>query len=252
MKIKFIMLLFFYSISYLFSQSAQINTYLKNIAEGKIEIVKSKLPELINKFGEEPGILLLQGAVLDNAQNAVPYYKKILDNYPNSEFAPNALWRLIQYYAIVGDTTTAKKQLARFREKYPTSPFLTAANDIVRVSISDIKYKNREKYFATDTAKEESKKEIETKQQIDTSTPVVNKPKYGLQVGIYSTKEAAESEKNRLVKTGSFRSEVLEKLVSGERKYAVVIGNYDSEDEALRAKALVEKSCKCNPLIFKK
>jgi len=257
MKIKFIMLLFLCSINYAFSQSAKINTYLKQIAEGKIESVKNKLPELINEYGEEPGILLLQGAVLDNAQNAIPYYKKIMEKYSNSEFAPNALWRLIQYYAIVGDTTTAKKELARFREKYSSSPFLSAANDIVRISISDAKYKNREKYhnLSSEEVKiTETKKEPDiTLQPAVLSTPaVVNKAKYGLQVGIYSTREAAESEKNRFIKTVKFRAEVLEKLVAGERKYAVVVGNYDTEDEALKAKIYVEKGCKCSPLIYKK
>jgi len=249
MKIKFIMLLFFCSVSMAFSQSAKINTYLKYIAEGKIELVKSKLPELINEYGEEPGVLLLQGAVLENVQNAIPYYKKILEKYPNSEFAPNALWRLIQYYAIVSDTATAKKQLAVFREKYPTSPFLYAANDIVRASISDAKYKNKEKYYNPPV--EEVKNEEETP-KIAESTSVINQPKYGLQVGIYSTKESAESEKDRFIKTAHLRTEVLEKIVSGERKFAVVIGNYDTEDEALRAKTVVEKQCKCKPLIYKK
>jgi hypothetical protein len=243
-----------FSVYYVFPQSAKINTYLKYIAEGKVEIVKNKLPDLIADYGDEPGVLLLQGVVLNNAQNAVPYYKKIIDNYPNSEFAPNALWRLIQYYAIVGDTTTAKMQLARFREKYPTSPFLSAATDIVRVSISDIKYKNREKYH-NEIVEEDTKIEketIEIAKVSDNPPSVIDKVKYGLQVGIYSTKEAAESEKARFIKTARLRTEVLEKLVSGERKYAVIIGNYDSEDEALRAKAIVEKQCKCNPLIYKK
>ena len=249
MKAKFIMLLFLCSFSLAFPQSTKINTYLKYIAEGKIELVKNKLPELINEYGEEPGILLLQGAVLDNAQNAVPYYKKIVDKYPNSEFAPNALWRLIQYYAIVSDTATAKKQLAIFREKYPTSPFLYAANDIVRGSISDAKYKNREKYHNEPT---EAKKEEVTKNVEPPASSVINKQKYGLQVGIYSTRESAESEKERFTKSAHLRTEVLEKLVSGERKFAVVIGNYDTEDEALKAKAIVEKQCKCNPLIYKK
>ena len=249
MKVKFIILLFLCSVSLTFSQSTKINTYLKYIAEGKIELVKNKLPELIDEYGEEPGVLLLQGAILENVQNATPYYKKILDKYPNSEFAPNALWRLIQYYAIVSDTATAKKQLSIFREKYPTSPFLYAANDIVRASISDAKYKNKEKYHNEPV--EESKKDtMDSKNEVPPA--VVNKQKYGLQVGIYSTKESAEFEKERFIKTARLRTEVLEKLVSGEKKFAVVIGNYDTEYEALKAKALVEKQCKCSPLIYRK
>jgi len=45
-----------------YAQSTKINTYLRMIAEGKVKKVKRKLPELIRDYGEEPGVLLLQGA----------------------------------------------------------------------------------------------------------------------------------------------------------------------------------------------
>lgn len=231
----------------LHSQSVKINSYLKMIAEGKIEYVKKKLPELITEFGDEPGVILLQGVVLENASRATPYYKQVLEKFPNSEWAPHAAWRMIQYYSIVLDTASAKKMLAQFRLKYPTSPFLAPAADAVSIAISDAKYKNREKYLNP------PKEEVATKEQNTNETPaLLQKEKYGLQVGIYSTKAAAESERDKFVKTAKLRAEVLEKLVLGEKKYAVVIGNYDSEEEAIRAKAIVEKQCKCNPLVYKK
>ncbi|MDR0927495.1 MAG: SPOR domain-containing protein [Ignavibacteria bacterium] len=239
----------------LFSQSTTINSYLRFIAEGKIEGVKNKLPELIAKYGEEePGILLLQGVVLENASSAIPYYKKIIERYPNSEWAPHAIWRMIQYYSIVTDTATAKRMLEKFREKYPTSPFLSAATDAVRLSISDAKYKNREKYMnppKADTVEQKDVAKNDTAKAKETPA-VVEKTKYGLQVGIYSTKSAAEAERDRFIRTARLRAEVLEKIVVGERKYAVVIGNYDSEEEADRAKSIVEKQCNCSPLIYKK
>ena len=73
-----------------FSQSQQINNCLRLIAEGKEESVKSRMPELKKQYGEEPGILLLQGVLQVNAQHAIPYYKQIIEKFPNSEWSPHA------------------------------------------------------------------------------------------------------------------------------------------------------------------
>ena len=125
-------------------RSARINSYLRMVAEGNVATVRKEFPALITEFGEYPGVMLLQGVVLENASQAVPHYQRILENHPNSEWAPHAAWRLIQYYSIVTDTATAKRHLDRFRERYPTSPFLAPATDAVRLSISDARHRHRE------------------------------------------------------------------------------------------------------------
>jgi cell division protein FtsN len=161
------------------------------------------------------------------------------------------MWRMIQYYAICSDTTAAKNMLNKFKEKHPTSPFLSPASDLVGISISDAKFNNREKYH-NPTKEEKSITTTNDAANNKNTDAVVNKEKYGLQVGIYSTHEAADSERSRFIKTAKLRTEVLEKLVLGEKKYAVVIGNYNSEEEALKAQSIVEKQCNCKSLIFKK
>ena len=239
----------------IYSQNAKVNNYLRMIAEGRIDEVRQKLPELSANFPDEPGVILLQGAVEEDASRAMPYYKRVLEKFPNSEWAPHAAWRMIQYYSIVSDTTTAKKVLDNFRERYPSSPFLSSAVEAVRFSISDAKYNNREKYRNPSKNNETtSKTEIDNAYESDFSTESrLRKSKYGLQVGIYSTRAAAESERERFIKIIKMQTWVLEKLVLGEKKYAVVVGDYDSEEEALEAKTkFVEKECKCTPLVFKK
>lgn len=230
------------------AQSATINKYLQWVADGRMNDVKKKMPELTAEFSGEPGVILLQGIVLDNAQDAIPYYKKVLDNFPNTEWAQHALWRMIQYYSIVSDTASANKLLARFRIKYPTSPFLAAATEAVRFSVSDAKFNNREKYHNPDSKVQEKAQEVVNEMAQNDNA----KQKYGLQVGIYSNKAAADSEKARFIKTARMRTEVVEKLLNGEKKYAVVIGNYDSEEQATKAKTLVDKQCGCESLVYKK
>ena len=242
--------------SHTHSSSAKINSNLRIIAEGNIESVRKELPKLIAEFGEDPGVMLLQAVVLENAAQAVPFYKRILEQHPNSEWAPHAAWRLIQYYSIVTDTATAKRRLERFRERYPTSPFLAPAAEAVRFSISDAKFRNIDQYLNPPTREVSATNvsNVATPAPVIAAVPVPapQADKYGLQVGIYSTRAAAIAEKERFIKTARLRTEVLEKLILGETRYAVVIGNYDSEAEALRARATVELLCHCRPLVYKK
>lgn len=247
----FLIAFFLISTTSMLSQTSKVNRYLQMIAEGNIDEVKQQLPELIANFSEEPGVILLQGAVLEDASRAMPYYKKVVEKFPNSEWAPHAAWRIIQYYSIVSDTATAKKALNDFREKYPNSAFLSPATEAVRFSISDARYGNREKYHNPPTNNATASKTSADANESGTATQE-KQPRYGLQVAIYSTRAAAESEKDRFIKTARLRTEVLEKLIVGEKKYAVVIGDYASEEDALIAKTAVEKQCKCSPLVFKK
>ncbi len=232
----------------LFAQTNKINSYLKLVAQGKIDEVKSKLPELIANFPNEPGVVLLQGVLQDDGSKAVTYYQKVLDKYPNSEWADHAAWRMIQYYAIVGDTSAAANALTTFRNKYPSFEFLAPATDAVRMATSNAKYNNSASYTKQKNSRHVPNSDMPVK-TVDSA--VATKQYYGLQVGIYSTLEAAESEKERFINS-KLRTEIKEKLVQGEKKYAVVIGNYSSEKAAQEAKKIVEKQCKCTPLIYKK
>jgi len=244
LKLLFIVVTVMFCNSFAFSQSAKVNSYLRMIAEGRVDFVRTKLPELIKEFGEEPGVLLLQGVVLENAAQATPFYRQIIEKFPNSEWAPHAAWRLIQYYSIVTDTATAKRHLEEFRKKHPTSPFLAPATDAVRLAISDAKFKNRENYLNPPR---------QSSSTVEAPPAIATEDRYGLQVGIYSTRAAAEAEKERFITTAKLRTEVLEKIVRGERRFAVVIGDYKSEAEALQARSrYVEKQCNCKPLVYKK
>lgn len=133
----FIILLFLiisYCISY--SQKEEVNKNLKLVAYGKIEEVKAAIPDLLAKYPNDPGVKLLLGTVLDDAFLALDVYKEILKNFPESEWADHAYWRIIQFYAVLGDTAKAQIELANFRSRYPGSIFITAASDVVRSAVN--------------------------------------------------------------------------------------------------------------------
>lgn len=271
------------------AQSAKVSTYLKLVAQGKISEVKSKLPDLLAEYPNDPGVKLLHGVVIEDGARALEKYKEIVKDFPDSEWADDAYWRIVQYYAVSGDTEKAESELANFRRRYPSSEFLAPASDVVR-SAEQI---NRKKTSAKEI-KDAAAEPISEKKSVPTKTdkiqaPAVNKntsvkpasdkdkapadsknaksiqpitqaknpdasdgdSKWGLQVGIYSTKDKAELEKKKIEKL-RMRTTLIERPIKGKNMFALVIGDYTSKALAEDAKKAVEAQCKCETIVYKK
>jgi cell division septation protein DedD len=263
------------------AQEDQVRDCLKMVARGQLGEVKSKLPDLLAQYPDDPGVMLLHGVVIEDAWLALDKYQTIINDYPQSRWADDAFWRIVQFHAIAGDTAKARQNLEKFRRNYPSSEFLAPATDVVRSAIG-LARKNKKQMVHTPTAAEKKttdkkehpsyssaeEKASEAAKPEPTSEPVkksVQQPApepveeaipddakaYGLQVGIYSTREAATLEMKKFLKQRMY-TEVKEKEVNGETMYAVVIGNYTSLESATAAKKIVKQQCGCNPIIFPK
>ncbi len=147
-------------------QSQKVHEYLKMVAEGKVTEVKTHLPDLLAAYPEDPGIMLLHGVVIEDAYRAVSIYERIVENFPQSEWADDAYWRIVQFYAIIGDIERAQSELETFRNKYPTSEFVAPANDVVRSSIGINRNKNSmNKTFTVKSPVSESNPAMKEKMQ---------------------------------------------------------------------------------------
>ncbi|HAW08901.1 MAG TPA: hypothetical protein DCW42_07010 [Bacteroidetes bacterium] len=236
----------------LYSQDKVVGEYLQQYAQGKMNEVRSALPDLLVEYPNDPGVKLLLAVVLEDADKAVDIYKDIVQKYPESQWADDAYWRLIQYYAIKSDVEKAEYELDNFRKRYPTSDYLTTATDVVRTakSIATTKSKEASKKITEASITTDVKKEVKSEEK-PAETKTIGPITYGLQVGIYSTKQAADTERERFLKQ-RLRTSIEEKVVEGEKKYAVVIGNYSSMESAEAAKVIIQQQCNCTPLIYKK
>lgn len=220
-----------------------INNYLKMVAAGKIDEVKMALPDLLASYPDDPGVKLLHGVVIDDAFKALDIYKDIVKNYPESQWAENAYWRIIQFYAVIGDTAQAQLYLERFRQSFPSSEYLAPSTDIVVSARKIAKLSTKSKQNVTEkSTPPRTASEQQTKEGVEY---------YGLQVAIYRSKEKANAEKENYLKQRLY-TEVIEKIVDDEIMYAVVIGNYTSRQSAELAKPIVEQQCNCKPIILKK
>lgn len=243
--------------SVLNAQSLKITDYLKKVALGKSDEVKLALPDLLAEFPDDPGVQLLHAVVIEDAFKALDIYKEIVRKYPDSQWADDAFWRIIQFYAVIGDSSQARISLDKFRQNYPSSEYLAPATDIVASSIKIIKLGGKQnvvsKVASTKTDISTVKSMDTTKKQEDVKQDN-NKNEtgfWGLQVGVFRSKDKAFAERDAFLKQ-RLRTEVVEKEVNDETLFAVVIGNYTTKDAAEAAKEIVEKQCNCKPIVFKK
>jgi hypothetical protein len=247
------------------AQNDRIKYYLQLAAQGRIDEVKRDLPDLLVDYPDEPGVQLLHAVILDDVFKSVKLFEKIFEKYPTSEFADEAYWRTIQFYAIKGDTSEAGRLLEKYRKAFPSSQYLIIAAEALRSASGITRTSGRTTVLKINKTQPETPKKTEPQPEIIKAEPVKKsmpepespkknlkkKGSYGLQVGIYSTLEAAEQEVERF-KDVRLKAEILTKSINGEKKFAVVIGDYSTKESAEAAKNIVQQQCNCSPLIFEK
>src|SRR5437867_10306668 len=78
------------------SIDAEVASYLEKIEKGQNEEVRKVLPDLAAKHPNNPGVMYLQGKLSSNGVEAAKYYQTVVDNFPRSEWADDALFGLYQ------------------------------------------------------------------------------------------------------------------------------------------------------------
>jgi outer membrane protein assembly factor BamD (BamD/ComL family) len=106
---------------------ADIEALVAAYGQGKTEEVAAAMEKLNTSNPEHPGVLYLHGLTMTDADAALPVFKKIVDHYPKSAWADDALHKLEQYSYAIGAYRTAESYHAKLLEKYPSSPFAREA-----------------------------------------------------------------------------------------------------------------------------
>jgi len=108
------------------SGEPDIPRLIEMVDRGEVDQVRADLPSLLSRYPNNPGVLYLQGLVSEEGTEAVRIYQSIVDNFPRSEWADDALYRVYQFYYALGLYRTAELKLSQLRTEYPDSPFVTA------------------------------------------------------------------------------------------------------------------------------
>lgn len=134
MKTLLISFLLLFSIAY--SQSdIPISKYLNEVASGNSDKVRMILPDLMVEYPNDPGVKFLTAAVLSDAMKALDIYTDIVNNSPQSNWADDALYRVIQFNVVLNDENAATQNLELLRKRYPTSEFIVPSADLVKTAL---------------------------------------------------------------------------------------------------------------------
>lgn len=219
-----------------FSQTQQVGEpdilkRLELIEKGQADVVRAELPTLMTNFQTHPGVLYLQGVLTTDGNEASKIFQSILDNFPRSEWADDALFKLYQYYYSIGLYKTADQKMEQLKRDYPYST------------------------YATDQKVSEEPKVAPPQAPAETPTPVARPAKgtkptviYTVQAGTFSVLQNAEELRGRFEKDG-YASHIFTIVNSGKKFHKVWVGEFSKEDEARRFSAQINKKYQLNTIV---
>jgi tetratricopeptide (TPR) repeat protein len=95
-----------------------INLYLTLLEKGRISEVKDNLPELLDRYPNEAGVYYIEALVNQDGESSISQFKKIINNFPNSEFAAKSEMKIGEYFFARGLYSQASIQLKKVIYKY--------------------------------------------------------------------------------------------------------------------------------------
>lgn len=219
-------ILAFVLITFLVSaQSPEIVQCLRLIESGRGDSVQVILQKSAAK--DSPEYIFLDALLTEDDKAAVKY-EQLLNRFPSFAYNDAALFRLHSYYYALGSYNRAKELADNLKSRYPNSPYL---RQIDKVEYSDEITENAEP-APQDT-------QTETKQVY-----------YSLQAGAFLNRQNAERLLKSLAGKG-FDTFLEEKEIGGSLFYIVLVGQFDTELEALTIKKQVESVTKTDSKIVK-
>jgi tetratricopeptide (TPR) repeat protein len=205
---------------------AAIQQRLEMIKNGQADEVKAELPSLLTKYQNHPGVLYLQGVLTSDGSEAVKIFQSVVDNFPKSEWADDALYKAYQYYYSIGSYKAAAQKYNLLKQAYPSSPYLVSG---------ELSLANREA---------EAVEKPGSAHDADSGT-------FAVQVGAFSTAENANKQKRFFHNVG-YTVEILNKVKRGKSFYLVWIGNFKSDDEARKFGSELKRKYKIDTIVVER
>ena len=180
--------------------------------------------------------MFLHASLVDEPQRAMPMYERIVEGFPTSEWADDALLRITMYAAHRRDTIKARRSLMTFRDQFSKSDLLPVASDVVRIAVG---------------LPAASERPAAAEKAPATPSTLTVAPKYVIQVGSFDARvNAAKATASYTAKRMVAR--VAEKKVSKVKSvFVIYVGDYTSEADASKDLNAVAAICKCKPIVIK-
>lgn len=265
-----------------------VKNRLRQVALGNAASVRTEMPALMAEFKGDPGVEFLNATLMSEPNAALPAFERIVKFSPRSTWADDAQWRVVQFYAMKNDTAKARAELQDFRKEYPNSEFLLFASEIVKNTVGlppttvnrpasaqsaqsaqPVSATNAESVGTNEVA---SKSSASSTASANGSSPAASAPTtkpasavmlgsdtapatetavYALQVGLFTSEKNAAAEVQKFLKA-RMKADVTEKKVGSESRFAVLVGEYSSRENAEKARPIVQKYSKVLPFVVVK
>ena len=96
-----------------------IPLYLTLVEKGEIEEVRESLPNLLSRYPNDPGVYYLEALINLSGDESIAQYQRLINNYPNSEFAYLSSVKIGEYFFSRGLYSQASQQLKKSVLMYP-------------------------------------------------------------------------------------------------------------------------------------
>lgn len=109
----------------------------KSFNDGNFELANKKFERFLLTYPEDklfPSALYWAGKLKEKPAKALEYYNKIIDNYPNSEYAPYALYNIAQYEYIKGSYGIAAELYQKLITTYPGAKCISSAKSYMTLT----------------------------------------------------------------------------------------------------------------------
>ena len=196
------------------SADAEVTKYLAMIQGGQTEQVKAEIPSLLSKYPNNPGVLYLQAQTTSEGAEAVRIYQSIVDNFPASEWAPEALFKVYQFYYALGLYRTAEMKMTQLKKNYPASGRATGGGEV-----------------DTGTLPEDMPESPAAGTPAVADAHASSTAHFTLQVGAYTTQANAEKQKAFFEGQG-YMVEMISRVKENKSLYLVLVGTYPSAEDA--------------------
>lgn len=219
-----------------------VNKLVAMVESGQADQVRSDLPSLLSRSPNNPGLLYVQGLLTDGGAEAVRVYQSVVDNFPRSEWADDALYRVYQFYYSLGLYRTAELKLDQLRRDYPKSKYLSLLTNVQTQGLAE-----ERDTVGTIAATAAHPDTVTSSQQPVKSAASPLQEQYMLQVGAYTAQANAEKQKRYFEDLG-YPVQVITKVKDTRSLFTVLVGSFGTYEEA-KAKS-VELKKKYNVSAF--
>ena len=99
----------------------ELDHLFEQFERGEIKEVKGKIPILLKKYPNDPGVKYLFGLTLMDGDSAIEVYEEIVNKHSSSKYSEGALSKIGQYLYSRGLYSQASQHLRIFIFRYPQS-----------------------------------------------------------------------------------------------------------------------------------